>query len=128
MWKRSEGRKTLDCQQVESALIAYLKDGLSPAHHQVVGKHLTACDACTRSVEQAQILESELRLQAARHNPTLSPEASVRIHERVYKRMRRGLILQRTVKLAGVAAAVVAIAVLVVVAMALWQGGIRGHR
>jgi hypothetical protein len=114
--------KTVDCQQVEAALTAYLKDGLSPARSQAVEDHLATCDACTRSVQQAQILESELRLQAARHSPTLSPEASVRIREQVYRRMRRGLMMQRIVKVAGVGVAVVAIVLLAVGAMALWQG------
>jgi formylglycine-generating enzyme required for sulfatase activity len=122
MWNMPERRKTVDCQHVEAALIAYLKDGLSPLHRQAVEDHLAACDACTRSVQQAQILESELRLQTIRHNPILSPEATARVHERVYKRMRRGLIMQRTFKLAGVAVAVVVIALLAVGAMAYWQG------
>jgi anti-sigma factor RsiW len=93
MWKRSESRRTVDCQQVEAELTAYLKGGLSPTRRQVSEDHLAACDACTRSVQQAQILESELRLQAARHNPILSVEASARIRERVYRRMRRGLVM-----------------------------------
>jgi hypothetical protein len=122
MWKRSEGGRTVDCQQVEAALMAYLKEGLSPTRRQAIEDHLAACEACTRSLQQAQVLESELRLQAAHHNPTLSLEASTRIRERVYRRMRRGLIMQRAVKLAGVAVAVVAIALLAVGAMALWQG------
>jgi formylglycine-generating enzyme required for sulfatase activity len=103
-------------------LIAYLKEGLSPERRQLVEDHLAACGDCTRSVQQAQTLEAELRLQAARHNPTLSPGASARIHERVYRRMRRGLMMQRTVKLVGVAVAVVAIALLAVGVAALWQG------
>jgi hypothetical protein len=122
MWKRSEGTKKVDCQKVEAWLIAYLKDGLSPQHRQMVEEHLAACEACARSVQQAQILESQLRLQAAHHTPTLSADASARIHERVYRRMRRGLIMQRTVRLVGVAVAVVAIVVLAAGAMALWQG------
>jgi|GEM_PF-6127990 len=122
MWKRSERRKTVDCQQVEAALMTYLKDGLSPTRRQAIEDHLAACDACTRSVQQAQVLESELRIQAAHHDPILSVKASARIRERVYKRMRRGLIMQRAVKVVGVAVAVVAIALLAVGAMALWQG------
>jgi anti-sigma factor RsiW len=97
----------VDCQQVEASLMTYLKDGLSPTRRQAIEDHLAGCDACTRSVQQAQILESELRFQAAHHNPPLSPEASARIRERVYRRMRRGLIMQCAVKLAGVAVAVV---------------------
>jgi hypothetical protein len=122
MWKRSERRRTVDCRHVEAALTAYLKDGLSPARRQAVEDHLTACGACTHSVQQAEILESDLRLQAARHNPTLSTEASARIHERVYRRMRRALIVQRTVKLAGAAVAVVVVVLLAVGVMAYWQG------
>ena len=122
MRKRSERTQKVDCQQVDTWLIAYLKGGLSPTRRQAMEDHLATCDACARSVQQTQILESELRLQAARHNPTLSAKASARIHERVYGRMRRGLVMQRTVKLVGVAAVVVVIAVLAGGAMALWQG------
>lgn len=122
MWKRSERTKKVDCQQVEAWLIAYLKDGLSPRRRQMVEDHLAACAACARSVQQTQILDSELRLQAARHRPTLSAEASARIHERVYRRMRRGLIMQRAARLVGVAVAVVLIALVAVGAIALWQG------
>jgi formylglycine-generating enzyme required for sulfatase activity len=122
MRKRSERIRTVDCQQLEATLTAYLKDVLPLTRRQAVEEHLATCDACTRSVQQAQILESELRLQAARHNPTLSPQASVRIREQVYRRMRRGLMMQRIIKVAGVAVAVVAIALLAVGALALWQG------
>ena len=121
MWRKPRHQGTIDCRQVEAALTAYLKGGLSAARRQAIDEHLAACETCTRSLQQTQVLESELRIQAAHHNPTLSATASARINERVYRRMRRGLIMQRAVKVVGVAVAVVAIALLAVGAMALWQ-------
>jgi LCP family protein required for cell wall assembly len=116
------GRKReIQCQQVEAWLVAYLKEGLSRADSRAVEGHLATCDACTRSLRDARTLEAELRLQAARHQPVLAPEASARIQERVYKRMGRGLIVQRVARFAGGVAALVAVVVLVVGALALWH-------
>ena len=121
MWTRLGRKREINCQQVEAWLMAYLKEGQSPAHRQAVEHHLATCDACARSLRHAQTLEAELRLQAARHQPALTSEASARIQERVYKRMRRGLIVQRTVKFAGSVAALAALVALVLGAVALWQ-------
>ena len=121
MWTRLGRKQEINCQQVEAWLMAYLKEGQSPAHRQAVEDHLATCDACARSLWHAQTLEAELRLQAARHQPVLASEASARIQERVYKRMRRGLIVQRTVKFAGGVAALAAVVALVLGAVALWQ-------
>jgi len=101
--------------------MAYLKEGLPPVQRQAVKEHLTACDVCTRSMREAQILDAELRVQAARHRPVLAPDASVRIQNTVYRRMRRGLIMQRTVRFVGIAAALVAVVILVIGATSLWQ-------
>jgi LCP family protein required for cell wall assembly len=101
--------------------MAYLKDGLSPAQAQMVKKHLVICDVCTRSLREAQILDAELHVQAARHQPVLSSEASARIQDTVYKRMRRGLIMQRAVRFAGISAALVVLVILVAGAASLWQ-------
>jgi hypothetical protein len=120
MWNRLGRKGEISCQQVEAWLMAYLKEGLSPRQTQRVKEHLAVCDSCTRSLREAQILDAELRVQAARHQPILAPEASARIQEAVYRRMRRGLIVQRTVRFAGIAAALVAIVILVTGATSLW--------
>jgi LCP family protein required for cell wall assembly len=121
MWNRLGSKGEISCRQVEARLMAYLKDGLSPVQAQKVRQHLAICDVCTRSLRETQILDAELRVQAARHQPVLSSEASARIQDTVYKRMRRGLIMQRAVRFAGIAAALVVLVTLMVGAASLWQ-------
>lgn len=89
MWNRLVHKGEISCQRVEAWLMAYLKEGLSPVQTQRVNEHLAVCDGCTRSLREAQILDAELRVQAARHQPVLAPEASTRIQDAVYRRMRR---------------------------------------
>jgi LCP family protein required for cell wall assembly len=120
MWNRLGRKGEISCQQVEAWLMAYLKEGLSPRQTQRVKEHLAVCDGCTRSLREAQILDAELRVQAALHRPVLAPEASARIQDSVYRRMRRGLIVQRTVKFAGIAAALVAVVIVVIGATSVW--------
>lgn len=122
MWNRLGHKREISCQQVETWLMAYLKEGLSPVQRQAVKEHLAACDICTRSLQEAQILDAELCVQAARHRPILASEASARIQDTVYRRMRRGLIMQRTVRFVGIAAALVAVVMLAIGATGLWQG------
>jgi ABC-type glycerol-3-phosphate transport system substrate-binding protein len=43
-------------------------------------------------------LDSELRIQAASHQPRLIPGASARIQKRVYRQLRRAIMVQRTIK------------------------------
>jgi LCP family protein required for cell wall assembly len=121
MWNRLGRKREISCRQVEAWLMAYLKEGLAPVQTQRVKEHLAVCDVCTRSLREAQILDAELRVQAARHQPVLAPEASGRIQDEVYRRMRRGLIMQRTVRFAGIAAALVALVILVIGATSVWQ-------
>jgi len=121
MWSRLGRKGEISCQQVEAWLMAYLKEGLSPVQTQKVKEHLAVCDVCTQSLREAQSLDAELRVQAARHQPVLAPEASARIQDAVYRRMRRGLIMQRTVRFAGIAAALVALVILVIGATSVWQ-------
>jgi multiple sugar transport system substrate-binding protein len=122
MWNWFGRKRKLSCQGVEAQLMAYLKGGLSPAHREAVHGHLATCDACARSVREAQALEAKLVKQAHSHCPRLSPQASARIHERVYKRMRRGLIMQRITNVIGKAVGIAAILTLAVGALALWRG------
>jgi ABC-type glycerol-3-phosphate transport system substrate-binding protein len=119
MLERASGR--VSCRLVDAWLVAYLKGGLPPRRRRAVDEHLAGCEACRRAVRDARALESGLRLEAARDNPTLSPMASARIQERVYRRMRRGLIVQRTSRVVGGAVGVVAALILVAVGFLLWQ-------
>lgn len=121
MWSKLGRKGEIGCQQVEAWLMAYLKEGLSPVQTQKVKEHLAVCDVCTESLRKAQILDAELRVQAARRQPVLAPEASARIQDAVYRRMRRGLIMQRTVRFAGIAAGLVALVILVIGATSVWQ-------
>jgi ABC-type glycerol-3-phosphate transport system substrate-binding protein len=121
MWNGLRRKRKLACQQVETQLMAYLKEGLSSAREQAIREHLSTCDACARSVREIEALQAGLLAEAARHTPQLSPQASARIQERVYRRMRRRLIMQRTTHIAGRAAALAAILALTMGAMVLWQ-------
>ena len=116
-----KGRREVSCRQIDAWLMAYLKDGLAPDRRAAVDEHLAGCEVCRHAVRDARALEASLCLEAARYNPTLSPTVSARIQERVYRRMRRGLIMQRTSRVVGGAAGVVVALVLVAGALLLWQ-------
>jgi hypothetical protein len=114
-------RGKVSCRQVDAWLVAYLKDGLSPRRRQAVDEHLAGCDACRRALRDARALEAGLRLEAARDNPTLSPTASARIQERVYKRMRRSMTVQRFHRAAWVGIALIVLTLLAFGGHAWWQ-------
>lgn len=109
-------RRALNCRQVRSLLTAYMENGLAPETLQAVQDHLVACPACSRALHQAEAMAGELRLEAAADRRTLSPEASAQIQESVYKRMRRGLAVRRTGRLARQALEAAAIVALILAA------------
>jgi ABC-type glycerol-3-phosphate transport system substrate-binding protein len=121
MWKGFGRKRALTCQQVEARLMAYLKGGLCGARRGAIRDHLATCDACARSAREVKALEAELYAEAARHRPRLSPQTITHIQERVYRRMRRGLIMQRVTKYTGRVAGLVAILALAIGLFALWQ-------
>lgn len=84
------------CRHVRANLIAYQYGALSPRHKASITRHLDQCDACQQALNESRNLEQELRWEAARSRPLLPPEASARIQQAVYRRMRRALFLQRT--------------------------------
>lgn len=84
------------CRHVRANLIAYQYGALSPRHKASITRHLDQCDACQQALSESRNLEQELRWEAARSRPLLPPEASARIQQAVYRRMRRALFLQRT--------------------------------
>lgn len=64
-------------------------------------------------------LESELRIQAANHQPRLSLEASARIQKRVYGQLRRAIMVQRRVKPVVAYTALAILVILVVAGIAI---------
>jgi hypothetical protein len=108
------------CREIEAQVTAYLKGGLTSAHQRAFRQHLLACDACSRLVQEARDLDAEL-FESARleDRPHLSPEASIHIQERLYRRMRRALIFQRTRHMTERVVAFVAVAVLVMSALTI---------
>jgi multiple sugar transport system substrate-binding protein len=121
MLSRFGRKRELACAQVEARLTAYLKGGLSLARRQAMRTHLATCKTCARAAREAEALEAELIAEASRYHPTLSPQASARIQERVYRRMRRGLIMQRLTQATQRVVAIVAMLALAVGALALWR-------
>ncbi len=93
--------------------MAYLKRGLDDDRQQTIRNHLATCDACARSLRETKTLETQLYAQAARHRPMLSPQASARVQERVYRRMRRAIIMQRITQFAGAGIALALLALIV---------------
>ncbi len=84
------------CRHIRANLIAYQYGALSPRHKATITRHLDQCDACQQALAESRNLEQELHWEAARNRPLLSAEASTRIQQAVYRRMRRALFLQRT--------------------------------
>ena len=121
MWKRSSRKRELTCQQVKAQLLAYLDGKLSPARQQAIRAHLAVCDACARSAREIEDMEARLFTAAARHRPRLSPQASARIQERVYRRMRVALVVRRATQWAGSAVGLIVVLALALRLLALWQ-------
>ncbi|MCA9934956.1 MAG: zf-HC2 domain-containing protein [Ardenticatenaceae bacterium] len=112
---------SITCETAVSHLMAYVKGDLSPEWQRAIQQHIVGCDACAQAVQEARLLDTELSAVGRRQRPILSPEASQRIQEQVYRRMRRALFLHRTrdaVQMAG-AFAVTAVSLVI---LALFGG------
>lgn len=92
---QADSKQNIFCDQVEVQLVAFLKGGLSPAERRIITRHLSTCDRCALALRDLNTLEAELKVEANRYRPRLSPEASQRIQEQVYRRMRLSLVWQR---------------------------------
>jgi multiple sugar transport system substrate-binding protein len=117
-----KGRRKVSCRQVDAWLMAYLKDGLAPDRRAGVDEHLAGCEVCRHAMRNARAMEAGLRLEAARYKPTLSPTASARIQERVYRRMRRSMVTQRVSRFAWGAVGILVLALITVTGYMYWQG------
>ncbi|MFZ6027074.1 MAG: ABC transporter substrate-binding protein [Chloroflexota bacterium] len=87
-----------DCDQVRQQLIAYLQHDLPVAQHDAVQRHLADCEACRDELHTIQEMEAALRLEAFRHQPQISRAASARIRNNVYQTLRKGIVIQQTLK------------------------------
>jgi hypothetical protein len=113
--KRFGREKRLTCSQLRTQLPAYFDGELSAARQQAIRDHLAACDDCARYAREAQALEASLFAAADHYRPRLSPQASARVQERVYRRMRRAVLMQPATRFTGRAVALVTL-----VALVLW--------
>jgi len=92
---QADSQQNIFCNQVEAQMVSYLKGGVSPAERRIITRHLSTCDRCALAFRDLNVLEAELKAEAARHRPQLSPAASQRIQQQVYRRMRLSLVWQR---------------------------------
>lgn len=102
---------SVTCAQVEANLFAYLQRDLPAAQLMALQGHIDQCDACAQALTEARLLDGELRMAANRQPASLSPEASLRIQEQVYRRMRRALWFHRARDAAQLAGALAVTAV-----------------
>ncbi len=116
MSEHSEDQPNMSCEQVESQLVAYAKKDVPVAEQQAIAAHLASCDACALSLQQLDMIEADLYAEATQYQPHLSLEASQRIQEQVYRRMRLSLVWQRLFQSAKMGLAVASMAIFLVVA------------
>jgi ABC-type glycerol-3-phosphate transport system substrate-binding protein len=122
MRKRHRRKRDVTCHKVEGQLVAYIKGGLPAARWQAIHDHLALCAACAESKREAEALEAALQAEAARHRPILPPQASARIQAQIYRRLRWGLIVRRTVQATGRAVGQALILALIIAVVAIWRG------
>jgi ABC-type glycerol-3-phosphate transport system substrate-binding protein len=121
MWKKSDQKQELNCPQVKALWLAYFDGELSETQQEAVHDHLATCAPCAEHARQAQALEKQLFVEARRQRPRLSPQTSAHIRERVYQRVRRGLMIRRALQFAGRAASLVAALALLIGLFAFFQ-------
>lgn len=91
----SNTKNTL-CQFVQQRLPDFLHYDLTASEQQQIQSHLAQCDSCAQRVQEARLLDADLQVEADRYQPRLSRDASLRIQNKVYRRMQRSLVWQRT--------------------------------
>ena len=111
---RNNAQTDVVCRLVEQWLPGYLRNELTAMQRRQVQAHLAECDKCAQLVQEARLLDAELQAEANYYQPRLSGEASLRIQNQVYRRIRRSLAWQRTGQVVRLGTAVAALAVLLV--------------
>jgi hypothetical protein len=100
------------CQFVQQRLPDYLHHDLTAVEHQQIHVHLAQCDSCALRVREARLLDADLQAEADHYQPRLSRDASLRIQHKVYRRMQRSLVWQRTGQVLRLGTAVAALILL----------------
>lgn len=97
---------------MQQRLPDYLHHDLTAVEHRQIQAHLAQCDSCAQRVQEARLLNADLQIEADRYQPRLSRDASLRIQHKVYRRMQRSLVWQRTGQALRLATAVAALILL----------------
>ena len=97
---------------MQQRLPDFLHHDLTAVEHQQIRAHLAQCDNCAQRVQEARLLDADLQAEADRYQPRLSRDASLRIQHKVYRRMQRSLVWQRTGQALRLATAVAALILL----------------
>ncbi len=100
------------CQFVQQQLPDYLHNDLTAVEHRQIQAHLAQCDNCALQVQEARLLDADLQAEADRYQPRLSRDASLRVQHKVYRRMQRSLVWQRTGQVLRLGTAVAALILL----------------
>ncbi len=100
------------CQFVQQRLPDYLHHDLTAVEYRQIQTHLAQCDSCALRVQEARLLDTDLQAEADRYRPSLSHDASLRIQNKVYRRMQRSLVWQRTGQVLRLGTAVAALILL----------------
>ncbi|MCP5098802.1 MAG: hypothetical protein GY943_24895 [Chloroflexi bacterium] len=120
MMNRSEqnaSNHNIKCEQVDDQLLAYAKGALPSTEQRAIANHIANCDRCALALHELRSLESDLKLEASRYHPQLSPEASQRIQQQVYRRMRLSMVWQRLFQTVRAGAAVAGAGVMLIIAV-----------
>lgn len=97
---------------MQQRLPDYLHHDLTAVAQQQIQAHLGQCDSCALRVQEARLLDADLQAEADRYQPRLSRAASLRIQHKVYRRMQRSLVWQRTGQVLRLGTAVAALILL----------------
>jgi len=97
---------------VQQRLPDYLHRDLTAVEYQQIQIHLAQCNNCAQRVQEARLLDADLQAEADRYQPRLSHDASLRIQRKVYRRMQRSLVWQRTGQVLRLGTAVAALILL----------------
>ena len=100
------------CQFVRQRLPDFLHYDLTAVEQRQIKAHLAQCDGCAQRVQEARLLHADLQAEADRYQPRLSPDASLRIQNKVYRRMRRSLVWRHTGQVLRFSTAVAALVLL----------------
>ncbi|VAW31930.1 hypothetical protein MNBD_CHLOROFLEXI01-3657 [hydrothermal vent metagenome] len=100
------------CRLVQTWLPGYLHSELTAVQQRQLQAHLAQCNSCAQRVQEARLLDADLQAEANRYQPRLSQNMSLHIQKRVYRRMQRSLMWQRTTRFVQISTAVAALVVL----------------